>query len=70
MAKEPKKEMPRDKKLAKVGIMATIAVAIMIVGAQIAVSAPGVLWVLLIGWAFVLVGIGYLICTFVKFNKI
>ncbi len=61
---------PKDKQLARVQIMATIAVAIMIVGAQIAVSAPGVLCVIVVGWLFVLAGIGFLSWAFVKFGKI
>ena len=64
------KEEPREKQLARLGIMASIAVAIMVVGAQIAVSVPGVLCVILVGWLFVLAGIGFLIRTLVKFGKI
>jgi len=62
------KTMPRDKQLAEVQIMAALAIAIMLVGAQIAAIGPGVLVVT--GWIVMVAGVGLLGWNFYKLAKI
>jgi amino acid transporter len=68
VAKKPKKEMPRDKKIAEVQIMAALAIAIMLIGAPIAVIGPGAPFI--IGWIIIAIGAAILGWAFYKFAKI